>query len=101
MQKIVPHLWFDKEAREAAEFYASVFDQSRVLDSTVIRDTPSGDTEVVAFELEGMRFSAISAGPYFRIQPIHIANGELRLRGGGRHEVESAVSRWDRVDASG
>ena len=41
-QKIVPHLWFDKEAEEAAEFYASVFPDSRVTNITTLHDTPGG-----------------------------------------------------------
>jgi predicted 3-demethylubiquinone-9 3-methyltransferase (glyoxalase superfamily) len=64
-QKIVPHLWFDKEASEAAEFYASVFPDSRVANITTLHDTPSGDCEVVSFELSGQPFKAISAGPLF------------------------------------
>lgn len=63
---IVPHLWFDKEAREAAEFYCSVFPDSRVISASTIPDTPSGDCEIVSFELSGQRFEAISAGPLFR-----------------------------------
>lgn len=63
---IVPHLWFDKEAREAAEFYCSVFPDSRVISASIIPDTPSGDCEIVSFELSGQRFEAISAGPLFR-----------------------------------
>ncbi|MDF2840305.1 MAG: hypothetical protein K0Q99_1077 [Clostridia bacterium] len=69
MQKIVPHLWYDKEAKEAATFYISLFDQSKLLNVTVLGDTPSGDTEVVNFELAGQKFSAISAGPYFKFNP--------------------------------
>src|SRR6266511_5350633 len=65
-QKIVPHLWFDKEAKEAAEFYASVFPDSRVTNITTLRDTPSGDCDVVSFELSGQPFMAISAGPLFK-----------------------------------
>jgi predicted 3-demethylubiquinone-9 3-methyltransferase (glyoxalase superfamily) len=49
MQKIVPHLWYDKEAKEAATFYISLFDQSKLLNVTVIEDTPSGDSEIVNF----------------------------------------------------
>jgi 3-demethylubiquinone-9 3-methyltransferase len=52
-QKIVPHLWFDKEAKEAAEFYTSVFPDSKVTNVTTLHDTPSGDADVVAFELSG------------------------------------------------
>ena len=64
-QKIVPHLWFDKEAREAAEFYCSVFPNSEVTSVTTLRNTPSGDTDVVSFTLSGQPFMAISAGPLF------------------------------------
>jgi predicted 3-demethylubiquinone-9 3-methyltransferase (glyoxalase superfamily) len=63
--RIVPHLWFDKQAREAAEFYCSVFPDSSVTNVTTLRNTPSGDTEVVSFTLFGQQFMAISAGPLF------------------------------------
>lgn len=68
-QKIVPHLWFDKEAKEAAEFYASVFPHSKVTSMSVIHDTPSGDCDVVSFEIAGYKFQAISAGPLFKFNP--------------------------------
>jgi Uncharacterized protein conserved in bacteria len=64
--KIYPHLWFDREAREAAEFYCSVFPDSRVLRTFTIHDTPSGSVEVVDFVLAGQPFQAISAGPLFK-----------------------------------
>lgn len=67
MQKITPHLWFDTQAKEAAEYYVSVFGKdSKVTSSTVIKDTPSGDAEVVTFTLRGQDFMAISAGPTFK-----------------------------------
>lgn len=69
MQKITPHLWFDKEAREAAEFYTSLFPDSKVTNSTTLHDTPSGDSEIVSFELAGQSFMAISAGPLFKFNP--------------------------------
>jgi predicted 3-demethylubiquinone-9 3-methyltransferase (glyoxalase superfamily) len=69
MQKIIPHLWYDKEAKEAAMFYISLFDQSRLVNETVISDTPSGDAEIINFELAGQPFAAISAGPYFKFNP--------------------------------
>jgi len=68
-QKIIPHLWFDKEAKEAAEFYCSIFPNSRITNVTILPGTPSGDTEIVSFELLGYKFQAISAGPYFRFNP--------------------------------
>lgn len=70
MKKITPHLWFDKEAKEAAEFYVAAFGgDSAVTSTTPISDTPSGDVEVIAFRLLGHEFMAISAGPLFRINP--------------------------------
>lgn len=67
--KIVPHLWFDTEAEEAAAFYTSLFPDSKITNVTTLRDTPSGDTPVVSFELAGHRFMAISAGPLFEPNP--------------------------------
>jgi predicted 3-demethylubiquinone-9 3-methyltransferase (glyoxalase superfamily) len=69
MQKITPHLWFDTEAVEAAEFYSSTLPDSKVTNVTTIQDTPSGDTDVVSFELMGQPFMAISAGPLFTFTP--------------------------------
>lgn len=69
-QMIVPHFWYDKEAAEAAAFYVSAFDQnSKVEDVTTLHDTPSGSADIVSFELRGQEFMAISAGPYFKINP--------------------------------
>ena len=46
MQKIIPHLWFDKEAKEAAAFYTSVFPESKVTHTTKIRNTPSKEASI-------------------------------------------------------
>lgn len=70
MQKIVPHLWFDTQASEAAAFYVSAFGgDSAVTHSSVIRGTPSGDCDVVSFRLRGYDFMGISAGPAFAFNP--------------------------------
>ena len=69
MQKITPHLWFDTQAREAADFYASVFDNSRVRNVTTLHDTPSGDVDVVDVDICGQPFMFISAGPLFKLNP--------------------------------
>ena len=65
-QKIVPHLWYDKEAVEAAKFYCSILPDSHVDNVTTIHDTPSGDCDIVSFTLMGQQFQAISAGPLFK-----------------------------------
>lgn len=69
MQKIVPHLWFNTEAKEAAAFYTSLFPQSAVTHTSVIHNTPSGDCDIVSFTLWGYEFQAISAGPIFTPNP--------------------------------
>lgn len=68
-QKVTPHLWFDKEAIEATEFYTSVFPNSKIISTTKMRDTPSGDLDIVAFQVMGYGFMAISAGPLFKPNP--------------------------------
>ena len=66
LKQIVPHLWYDKQAKEAAEYYVSIFPGSKILHATVLENTPSGDAETVSFELSGQKFMAISAGPLFK-----------------------------------
>ena len=67
-QKITPHLWYAKEAEEAARFYASIFPDSAVRRVTPLpAETPSGpagSVKVVEFTLLGQEFLAISAGPF-------------------------------------
>ena len=67
MQKITPFLWYNREAEEAAAFYASIFPDSRVLRVTALpSDSPSGpagSVKVVDFVLFGQPFTAMSAGP--------------------------------------
>lgn len=66
-QKIVPHLWYAKEAEEAARFYASIFPDSRVDRVTPLPvespSGPAGSVKMVDFTLFGQPFMAISAGP--------------------------------------
>jgi len=69
MQKITPHVWFDKEAKEAAEYYTSIFENSEIKNITTLHDTPSGDAGTVNLTLMGQEFMFISAGPYFKVNP--------------------------------
>jgi predicted 3-demethylubiquinone-9 3-methyltransferase (glyoxalase superfamily) len=70
MNKITPHLWFDKEAIEAAEFHVAAFGgDSAVTNTTRLPGTPSGDVDIVEFRLLGHDFMSISAGPLFKINP--------------------------------
>jgi predicted 3-demethylubiquinone-9 3-methyltransferase (glyoxalase superfamily) len=94
MQKITPHLWFDKKAREAAEFYVSVFGGSRITNVTKLSGTPSGDCDVVSFELAGQPFLAISAGPLFRFN----ASVSFHARCGSKEEVDAT---WEKLAPGG
>jgi predicted 3-demethylubiquinone-9 3-methyltransferase (glyoxalase superfamily) len=69
MKKITPHLWFDRQAREAAEFYVSLFPGSKITNVTTLSGTPSGDCDLVSFDLASDPFMAISAGPLFKFNP--------------------------------
>jgi predicted 3-demethylubiquinone-9 3-methyltransferase (glyoxalase superfamily) len=69
MQTITPHLWFDKEAKEATDFYTSIFPDSAIKNTTTIHNTPSGAAHIVSFELLGQALMAISAGPLFKFTP--------------------------------
>ncbi|MEA2356907.1 MAG: hypothetical protein QOI62_167 [Solirubrobacteraceae bacterium] len=67
-QKITPNLWFDTEAEEAADFYTSVFKNSRIVHVahyTEAGPRPAGTVMTVEFELDGQRFVAINGGPQF------------------------------------
>jgi predicted 3-demethylubiquinone-9 3-methyltransferase (glyoxalase superfamily) len=69
MQKIIPHLWFSKDAVNAATWYTTLFPQSQITHTSVIKDTPSGDCDIVSFDIHGYSMMAISAGPYFTLNP--------------------------------
>ena len=68
LPRITPHLWFDKEAKEAAAFYCSVFPGSKITHLSTVRGvpTPTGECDIVSFDLSGQPFMAISAGPMFK-----------------------------------
>jgi predicted 3-demethylubiquinone-9 3-methyltransferase (glyoxalase superfamily) len=67
-QKIIPNLWFDTQAEEAATFYTSVFKNSRIVGVTRYTEAgprPAGMVMTVEFELDGQRFVGINGGPEF------------------------------------
>ena len=67
-QRIVPNLWFDTEAEEAAEFYLSVFKTGRIVSVSRYTEAgprPAGTVMTVEFELDGQRFVGINGGPQF------------------------------------
>lgn len=75
-QRITPFLWFHDKAEEAAHFYVSVFDNSRILSTTrYSKDAanasgrPADSVMTVAFELDGQAFTALNGGPAFSFTP--------------------------------
>ena len=67
-QKITTCLWFDTQAEEAADFYVSVFDGSKILNTARYGDDgpgPAGQVMTVEFEIEGRKFLALNGGPAF------------------------------------
>ncbi len=66
MQKIVPFLWFDGTAEEAATFYVSIFKNSKVMSVT---PGPDGTAMAVTFQLEGQTFYALNGGPKYKFTP--------------------------------
>ncbi len=69
MQKIMPFLWFDNQAEEAAKFYVTVFKNGRILKTVRTGDAgpgPKGAVLTVLFELHGQQFTALNGGPHFK-----------------------------------
>jgi predicted 3-demethylubiquinone-9 3-methyltransferase (glyoxalase superfamily) len=72
VQKIVPFLWFDNNAEEAATFYTSIFQNSKISHIARYDDAgpgPKGAVMTVAFQLEGQEFTALNGGPQFQFTP--------------------------------
>jgi predicted 3-demethylubiquinone-9 3-methyltransferase (glyoxalase superfamily) len=72
-QRITPFLWFDNQAEEAANFYASIFKQSKIGaitryddESSTVAGRPKGSVMTVEFELDGQKFTALNGGPHFK-----------------------------------
>lgn len=73
MQKITPCLWFDDQAEEAAEFYTSIFKDSKIgritrygREGYEIHRRPEGTVMTVEFEIDGQTFTALNGGPVFK-----------------------------------
>jgi predicted 3-demethylubiquinone-9 3-methyltransferase (glyoxalase superfamily) len=119
--KIFPHLWYAKEAEEAARFYASIFPDSRVDQVTSLPSEspsgPAGSVKIVDFTLFGQRFQAMSAGPHHEfndaISLVVVCDDQAELdrywaallEGGGREQACGWLTdrygvRWQIVPAA-
>ncbi len=100
-QRITPFLWFDHQAGEAADFYVSIFDNSKVLASTRFSKEsaqasgqPEGSVMTVAFQLDGQDFTALNGGPAFKFNEAV----SLVVHCKSQDEVDRY---WDRLSAGG
>jgi len=97
MQKIVPNLWFDTEAEEAAEFYVSLFDDSEILAVVPYSEVGPGEpgtVMVVNFRLLGQEYVAINGGPQFPF--TEAVSFEVRC------DTQEEIDRlWDVLTADG
>ena len=97
MQKITPCLWFDTEGEEAAQFYTSVFPNSRIVEVARYGSAgprPEGTVMTVSFELDGQRFTALNGGPDFKFNEAI----SLEVTCESQEEVDSY---WNRLTADG
>jgi len=97
MPPIVTNLWFDGQAEEAAEFYVSIFPNSRILSVVPYTEAGPGEpgtTMVVAFELDGTRLVAINGGPQFTFSEAV----SLQIECAGQEEIDHY---WSRLTEGG
>jgi len=101
MQKITPFLWFDGNAEEAANFYISIFKNSKLGKISRYGDAgpgPKGSAMSVTFQLEGQEFYALNGGPQFKFTPAisFFVNCETQQEVDELWEKLSADGRTDR-----
>jgi predicted 3-demethylubiquinone-9 3-methyltransferase (glyoxalase superfamily) len=97
MQKITPFLWYDSQAEPAANFYVSIFKNSRILNISRYGDAgpgPKGSVMSVTFELDGQRFIALNGGPHFKFTPAISFFVDCR----DQQEVDEL---WNKLSAGG
>jgi len=94
MQKITPFLWFEKDAQKVAAYYTSIFKDSKIKNTSVMEDTPSGTVEIVVIELFGQEFTLMSAGPEFKFTEAISFVVDCR-------DQEEVDYYWERLTADG
>jgi predicted 3-demethylubiquinone-9 3-methyltransferase (glyoxalase superfamily) len=97
MQKITPFLWYDGSAEEAANFYVSIFKNSKILKITRYGEAgpgPKGSVMTVDFELDGQRFIALNGGPQFKFTEAVSFSVDCKTQ----EEVDEF---WEKLSAGG
>jgi predicted 3-demethylubiquinone-9 3-methyltransferase (glyoxalase superfamily) len=101
LQKITPCLWFDDQAEEAAEFYTTIFRNSKIVNMTrygeagqEVHGKPAGTVMVVAFELDGQTFTALNGGPMFKFNEAISLQVDCKTQ-------EEVDYYWEKLSAGG
>jgi len=97
MQKITPFLWFDGKAEEAANFYTSIFKNSKIIDIRRYPDggpAPKGTVMSATFQLDGQDFIALNGGPMFTFSPAISFFVNC-------HTQEEVDELWEKLSAGG
>jgi predicted 3-demethylubiquinone-9 3-methyltransferase (glyoxalase superfamily) len=97
VQKITPFLWFDGKAEEAANFYVSIFKNSKIENISRYGDAgpgPNGSVMIVGFQLEGQKFTALNGGPHYTFSPAVSFYVDCETQA----EVDEL---WERLSAGG
>ena len=97
MQKITPFLWFDGQAEEAANFYVSIFKDSKIDGVSRYGDAgpgPKGSVMIVSFQLQGQKFTALNGGSNYNFSPAI----SFFVNCDDQKEVDEL---WDKLSAGG
>jgi predicted 3-demethylubiquinone-9 3-methyltransferase (glyoxalase superfamily) len=97
MQKITPFLWFDNQAEEAANFYTSIFKNSKIVKVARYGEAgpgPAGTAMTVVFQINGQEFIALNGGPYFKFTEAVSFSVDCK----NQQEVDEY---WEKLSAGG
>jgi predicted 3-demethylubiquinone-9 3-methyltransferase (glyoxalase superfamily) len=97
MEKITPFLWFDNQAEEAANFYTSIFKNSKIVKVARYGEAgpgPAGSAMTVVFQIEGQEFIALNGGPHFKFTEAVSFSVDCK----SQQEVDEF---WEKLSAGG
>lgn len=93
MQKVSTHLWFDNQANQAADFFASIF-PAQIINKTILHNTPSGTVDIINLQILDREFTFINAGPNFTFNP----SISLMIASINKEEIQTI---WNKLSLEG